>query len=1283
MRIYNNKTKEKRILQLVSAAVLMASMFLAAAAIVGPAAEAGEADNCFYVGTGTQWSDMVKVYSNPQAAVNDAASWSTAHGNTQAYVLVAIGTYDASALGIFSLKDGVTITGGFAGTESGLAPTYNQNIATPSTNTVFSGNDTTGVFSNTGVGATACLQNAVITKGYAYHGGGMRNNSSSPTVTNCTFTGNEADVFGGGMYNGDNSSPTVTNCTFTGNEAVALAGGMYNGDSSSTVTNCIFTDNKAGNGGGMGNIRSSLTIVNCTYNGNIATDSTASGGGMYNSGSSLTIVNCTFTGNEAGYGGGMYNSDNSSPTVTNCTFTGNEATVSGGGMLNYSTNSTIVNCTFTGNEAGYGGGMYNVNCSPTVTNSTFTGNKADHGGGMYNSDYGSPTITNCTFTGNEATTFGGGMYNVNCSPTVTNSKFTGNKADYGGGMYNSDYSSPTITNCTFTGNEATTFGGGLYKSNGTSGPTLTNCTIINNTALTGGGMYNGGDETKLVNCMVALNTATTAPEIYVSGQHDLTILSSVIGGSAYDSTGFTSAVSQAPAPEDFGTDGILTSTAAYAIKKGDYDLYTTSLTPVIAVLDNAYGTNLTAASMRDINGNKVVGPSNQIDIGAFRYIGTGESGDEFNPSTISLPEPFVTAYSKGLPYVSGTLTNAPVDIYAHMGDISTMTGYPFLPQSYLEDILFAVSTDGFSYVPHTGPINVASDGAYSYYFRNYAAVAGPIVEMDVLIDMTMPTVSSVVPYGTSVALTANTIGIIFSEDMDMGVNGTVTCDNGLTLAFSGWIYGDTVTYDITSGNLTPNTTYTVSISGFADLAGNYMTADSSHDFTTVKASPNIAFSADPLAGQTYPGNVVLTATLSGAYPNNSGRMITFSAGGSTFTETTNASGEATHTMMSPVPGTYALGVSFASDTYNDAATANVISGYNVDKGTLTAGDFGFSPLTVPYDSTSKAVTPSYTVSGIGAITVYYDALTAAPTDAGTYEITIDVDEGTYYYAATGLSLGNFTISRAEITVEPDGSQSKIAGKGDPALTYGVTSGTLYGSDTFSGSLERDPGEGIGLYEITQGSLTAGSNYDLTFTPGVFFEILPAPHGNYYITSSANGGASVSPQGTVTLSRGANITFFFSASSVKVDGSPLSPAEVALGHYTFRNVIMNHSIDATGAAPRSVIYLYVNAGEGGHAEYSVNGSPFTEYTSSVPITEGSSLVLKAVADNGYKFKEWKDGNAAYADAELTFSGVTASVDMTLTFAEDGGGFPLWIVGAVIVLLAIVALAAVVFMRKGKN
>ncbi len=103
------------------------------------------------------------------------------------------------------------------------------------------------------------------------YGGGMYNDNGNPTLTNCVFSGNRAEEWGGGMYNQDaGSSPTLVNCTFSGNWAM-IGGGMFNQDGSSpTVTNCTFSGNSAGElGGGIYNEASSPTLTNCILWGNI------------------------------------------------------------------------------------------------------------------------------------------------------------------------------------------------------------------------------------------------------------------------------------------------------------------------------------------------------------------------------------------------------------------------------------------------------------------------------------------------------------------------------------------------------------------------------------------------------------------------------------------------------------------------------------------------------------------------------------------------------------------------------------------------------------------------------------------------------------------------------------------------------------------------------------------------------------------------------------------------------------------------------------------------------
>jgi parallel beta-helix repeat protein len=204
--------------------------------------------------------------------------------------------------------------------------------------------------------------------------------------------------------NGETSATVFENLVIQNGYTSGDGGGMYNRASSSpTLTNCTFTDNSATQGGGMCNFpNSSPALIDCTFTNNSA----AFGGGMVNiSSSSPALTNCTFTNNLATSNGGGMTNFSSSPTLTNCTFTSNSADDDGGGMANhYSSSPTLINCTFTNNSAYRGGGMYNHNSSsPTLTGCTFTSNSADYGGGMYNISSSSPTLTDCNFCGNTST----------------------------------------------------------------------------------------------------------------------------------------------------------------------------------------------------------------------------------------------------------------------------------------------------------------------------------------------------------------------------------------------------------------------------------------------------------------------------------------------------------------------------------------------------------------------------------------------------------------------------------------------------------------------------------------------------------------------------------------------------------------------------------------------------------------------------------------------------------------------------------------------------------------
>ncbi|WP_316829169.1 MBG domain-containing protein, partial [Pedobacter miscanthi] len=92
-------------------------------------------------------------------------------------------------------------------------------------------------------------------------------------------------------------------------------------------------------------------------------------------------------------------------------------------------------------------------------------------------------------------------------------------------------------------------------------------------------------------------------------------------------------------------------------------------------------------------------------------------------------------------------------------------------------------------------------------------------------------------------------------------------------------------------------------------------------------------------------------------------------------------------------------------------------------------------------------------------------------------------------AITGGASANYTLGNTTAATTADITASaivitavvknKVYGSADQALTYTYT-GTLVGTDAFTGSLTRVAGENVGAYAINQGTLALGSNYSLTY-----------------------------------------------------------------------------------------------------------------------------------------------------------------------------------------------------------
>src|SRR5690606_14560887 len=104
-------------------------------------------------------------------------------------------------------------------------------------------------------------------------------------------------------------------------------------------------------------------------------------------------------------------------------------------------------------------------------------------------------------------------------------------------------------------------------------------------------------------------------------------------------------------------------------------------------------------------------------------------------------------------------------------------------------------------------------------------------------------------------------------------------------------------------------------------------------------------------------------------------------------------------------------------------------------------------------------------------------------DVGHYDIELEfAGERANNYAVTFEMDNNaFMITPLAIAVTAE-DKSKVFGSDDPALTY-TFAPELVGDDEFTGVLDREDGEDVGDYAITQGNLSLGTNYEINFEGG--------------------------------------------------------------------------------------------------------------------------------------------------------------------------------------------------------
>ena len=183
-------------------------------------------------------------------------------------------------------------------------------------------------------------------------------------------------------------------------------------------------------------------------------------------------------------------------------------------------------------------------------------------------------------------------------------------------------------------------------------------------------------------------------------------------------------------------------------------------------------------------------------------------------------------------------------------------------------------------------------------------------------------------------------------------------------------------------------------------------------------------------------------------------------------------------------GDYIVKIDVAESTNYAAAKGLTADGwkFTIAKNTTTPG------VTLSGDMVYKKqqIQPTVTVK-IGNTTlekdkdytVTYGENKNAGKSAGTVTITA---KGNYDFAQI-VKMFDITAQIIQFTAE---NKSSRVGQDIVELTYTHTDGLPYEGDTFSGKLETTADKDkAGTYDITQGTLTLGSNYNIVFTPGTY------------------------------------------------------------------------------------------------------------------------------------------------------------------------------------------------------
>ncbi|WP_083631477.1 YDG domain-containing protein [Labilibacter marinus] len=1044
------------------------------------------------IGTGSSWADAL---GDIQTAIDAASSGDE--------VWVKTGTYKPHTSDrnvSFALKSGVKIYGGFQGTETSIEDRPLTDI---------DGNGEVEDWE---------FEYATILSG-EIQGDGIESNNSQHVVY--LASGLDASTLINGFTVIDGYSDLVA-VTSQGN--VVCGAGIL--ALSGKVNKCWIKDSKT------------ITNGTCYAAGIMATDAQ-----VLNS----KVQNChSISTSNKGVGGGMYtyNSIVDACKIISCSSTSNsESRTDGGGI--YLHNSTMINCEVYDNEAiagtnGEGGGVYSF--AGIISNTVISNCEASmKGGGLYIA--GGGYITNCVVANckvSETDAIGGGVY-MDGPSTVYNSVFWGNETSETAAQFRLD-DSGTANNCAVQNQETTgTNNINISADNTGSADGVLYASFQSPTNFVG---VTAGDATKETSLLaVDWNIKETSSLIEKGDNVAFNEPHAKVG---YDLNGDGDTFDNIDNFTDPSGENRLFNKY---IDIGAYEsVFIDLILPTVSTLE--YGSTLSEVIF---TGGSAKDNRNDTDIeGAYSF-----TSPSFMPEYSHAPQKFRvaftavdnTTYPVHYDSVYVTVTAKELTLSNLIADNKIYDGTTDVTFSGSATLNGIVSGDDVTLT--AGAItatfndkNVGDDKPVS--FQGYDL--GGVDEGNYILSLV----------ATEANITPKPISISVLDAQDKVYDGTNVAAYNNTPLPAGAIATDDLSIDISESTSLFDTKNvgmdkTVSYAGFK-LAGvdkdNYTLSQPLSSLATI-SKLSISITGVSSANKQYDGltNAVITGTA-----NATGIL----AGDDAILNVSSAEAHFdTENVGNDKPIVFSGYILTGVDAFN----------YEFTQPTSTIGDITKKELTISgltitakdYDGTTNASivgTPS-----LNGVISGEDVNLSTTTPSASFEdanAAIGKAVTISGYSITGAGVSNYNLTNPSLTGDINpvdialsaNSATKIYDEADPTFTYTITSGSLIGTDDFTGAIGRTTGEDVGNYDITQGTLALSSNYTIIFT-GSNFEITQAANIiNFTINSPVEYESGKQITLSATASSGETVLFQSSDNKIaSISGDVLTIADKGLGSIT--------------------------------------------------------------------------------------------------------------------------------------